>query len=138
MLRLLVRYSGLLFLAPLLMLCLSSCAEKVDNSDKDLFDLVNHFKKSGIKIEGAAPLMADTIHAQEAVTITVAKREIGLYKFDSTFKKQRSRVEKIDENGFVYIIGLKVPARVNGSFVMIDADTNPEKDKLIKAFDSFR
>jgi hypothetical protein len=43
----------------------------------------------------------------------------------------------ISANGYVYVIGLKYPVKVNGSFVLMDFEKNPSRDAIVKAFESF-
>ena len=59
------------------------------------------------------------------------------YKYDATKKKMKKKLDYIKKNECVYIVGNRFPARVNGSFVMVDYEINPQKDKLIRVFDEF-
>ena len=46
-------------------------------------------------------------------------------------------IEYVDKNGFIYIYGFKYSAVSHGSFIMVDYETNPLKDKLLEAFNNF-
>jgi len=108
-----------------------------ENNHLTIDDLIKHFEKSGLKIESVSPLRADTIKAENAAAIRISGREIGVYKYDVNIAKEKVKIEKIQENGHVYIIGLKYPVIVNGSFILMDYERNPSKDKIVEAFESF-
>lgn len=108
-----------------------------ENNHLTIDDLIAHFDKCGLKIENVSPLRSDTIKAEAAAAIRISGREIGVYKYDLNIAKEKVKIEKIQENGHVYIIGLKYPVIVNGSFVLMDYERNPSKDKIIEAFEKF-
>lgn len=117
---------------------LSSCLSfHKDNNHLTLADLLKHFKDKGVEIETVRPMRADTVKASNGAAVKIAGREIGIYKYNKGIRKQEQKLEWIIENDCVYIVGLKYPVKVNGSFVMIDFEKNPKKDKIIEAFESF-
>ena len=121
-------------------LLVTSCSTFSDygNNSSTLTDIVDHFQKSGIKIEKTVPLMTKTLGAQDAMVIVIAGRDVGIYKFNIKLKKQRQRIEFAKKHKYVFLIGRKYEAIVNGSFVMVAANSNKEKTKIIKAFKSFK
>lgn len=121
-----------------LLFIFSGCRiSEVDNNHLKIGDLANHFYRCGIKIEDIGRLREDVVRAQGGATFKIKGRNIGVYKYDLTKKKEKAKLEKIKEEGFVYLCGLKYPALVKGSFVIIDYNQNPEKKKIIEAFESF-
>ena len=49
----------------------------------------------------------------------------------------RNKLEYVEKNKFIYIVGRKYSAIANGSFIMVDYDTNKKKDLLLKVFMEF-
>ncbi len=118
----------------------TSCTSIVENKNNGstLTDVVKHFQKCGIKIENVFPLMTKTLGAQDAVVFVIAGRDIGIYKFNIKVKVQRERIKFAKKNKYIYIVGRKHKAIVNGSFIMIAANSNKDKKKIIEAFNSFK
>jgi hypothetical protein len=114
--------------------CVSS---SVDNNHLKFVDLANHFARCGIKVEDIKPLRADVVHSQSGATFKIKGRNIGVYKYNILKTKQKAKIDKIKEDGFIYLCGLKYPAKVKGSFIMIDYNQNPDSKKIIEAFENF-
>lgn len=130
-----------LLLAPaiLILSLLPSCVS--DNNPNGVKDLLDHFTKCGVKVQEVSFLNADAAHADAGFAVTIEGRQVGIYKFDTKRKKQKERLAKIVENGFIGVAGHKFSAgedmAVNGTFVMIDYKANPVGDKILEAFKSF-
>lgn len=129
-------FINLVIICCALVFACTGCDEN-KNNDKTITDLVEHFKKCGIQIEDIGGVIWQAIHAEDGVKIKIAGKGIGVYKFNLEKKKQLEKIEKIDSKGYVYIIGNKYPAKINGSFIMIGFQNNPKKKEIIEAFDSF-
>ena len=116
----------------------SACAwfEK-DNYGKSHMDMIRHFASRGIKIETVEPLMYSLAQAETGFCFKINGRQIGVYKYNTERKKQKWRYQLIKDSGVLYINGVKFKAIINGSFVMIDYESHPDKEKIIKAFKSF-
>lgn len=116
----------------------SACAWfENDNSGKSHMDLIHHFASKGIKIETVEPLMYNLAQAESGFCFKINGRQIGVYKYNLARKKQQHRYQLVRDSGVLYINGTKFGALINGSFVMIDHETHPDKEKIIKAFKSF-
>lgn len=77
------------------------------------------------------------VQAERGFSVILAGKQVAFYKYDATKKKMRKKLDYIRKNKCVYIVGNRFPARVNGSFVMVDHEINPEKETLIRVFDDF-
>lgn len=132
-----------LFFSVAVLLCtllLSACAwfEVVDNNDLTIPDMINHFKSNGVDIQSISLIRRDVVHADDAVSIMIADREIGVYKFNKKFKRERDKIEKAKLEGFIYLVGDKKPVVINGSFLLVGYDTNPQEKQIVEAFKSFK
>ncbi|MCP3968673.1 MAG: hypothetical protein GY750_20355 [Lentisphaerae bacterium] len=129
--------SGLLCLCAALTILLSGGCD-IDNNHLTLKDFADHLKKSGVNVEQVQPIEADVIKAQKAIAVKIAGSEIGVYKFNIDFKNQAKRLKRIHGNGYVYMLGLKFPVVVKGTFVLVNVHKNPEKHKILKALKTFK
>ncbi|MBO5723721.1 MAG: hypothetical protein J6S58_02730 [Lentisphaeria bacterium] len=112
-----------------------SCAS-VDNNDRSLQELVNHVvsRTGGVY---AGKVFVPPVKALDGVAIKVEGREVFFYKYDITRTKQLRKLKQIRESNKLYINGIPFAALVNGSFVMIEHETNIKKEELTAAFRSF-
>lgn len=120
---------------------LASCAtfqSEVDNNHRTIPDIIEHFRANGVEIQKLTLVRRDILHCDDAIAIMIGEREIGIYKFNTAFSKQRERLEKINTDGFVYLAGLKKDAIVNGSFVLVGSADNNQRKKIVEAFKSLK
>lgn len=117
-------------------LLLSGCDKA--NNHLTLGNLSDHFARCGLKVESVQPLEPGVLKATSAMAVTISGKEIGIYKYDTGLDVQKKRIARIADDGFIYIVGLKYPVMVNGSFVMIGAHSHPQKTEIVKAFNSFK
>lgn len=131
----------LIILSLSLLLFISGCTSTSDDAEKkygySFKDLTAHFKKCGIEVTSINPIRADVPHAEFAFAYTISGKQIGIYKYNPKMKKEKEKLEKIREQGFVYLCAIKYPAIVNGPFVMVDHNINPDEKKIVEAFKSF-
>ena len=115
-------------------LCIS-CAGR-DNNDRSLQELVNHVvtRAGGVY---AGKVFVPPVKAMDGVAIKVEGREVFFYKYDTARTKQLRKLKQIRESKKLYINGIPFAALVNGSFVMIEHETNIKKEELTAAFRSF-
>ena len=107
------------------------------NNDKTLVDLVRHFQSYGIKIDTLQALEFDFFHAEEAIALSIDTKEIGLYRFDLTYKKAKHKVDMVTKKNIFYIQAIPFPAVINGSFMMISHDTHRRGKEFVKIFKAF-
>ena len=125
----------ILFAAAAVILC-SACRSTVENNGRTAVELCRYMmQQTGGTFDGA--MVVEPIHADEGFALKVANRQVAFYKFNTKYKKARAKIEYVDKNGFIYIYGFKFPAVSRGSFIMVDYEDNPLRDKLLEAFKSF-
>ena len=113
-----------------------SCNSIKDNSDRTLQELASHLTAQvGGTVEGK--VFTPPVKAADGVSIRVEGREVFLYQYDLTLKKQRNKLDQIRKSGMLYINGIPFKAAVNGCIVMIEHETNIKKKELLQAFKSF-
>ena len=127
--------SRFLVLAPVWLL-LAGCA--VENNYLHPEDFAEYLRRDGLTVEGVRKLRTDPFSASDAAAIKVANSEIGVYKFDTTARIQRERLERIAETRRLYITGIPYPVKVYGSFVFFGLDRNPAKRKIIRTIEKFK
>ena len=125
----------ILFAAAAVILC-SACRSTVDNNNRTALELCRYMmQQTGGTYDGA--MAVEPIHADEGFALKVANRQVAFYKFNTKYKKARAKIEYVDKNHFIYIYGFKFSAISRGSFIMVDYEDNPLKDKLLEAFNNF-
>jgi hypothetical protein len=125
----------ILFAAAIVVL-FSGCRSTVENNNRTARELCQYMmQQTGGKFDG--PMVPDPIHADDGFALKIADRQVAFYKFNTKYKKARAKIEYVDKNGFIYIYGFKYSAVSHGSFIMVDYETNPLKDRLLEAFKSF-
>jgi len=125
----------ILFAAAALVLC-SACNTTVDNSNRTAQELCLYMmQQTGGTFDGM--MAVEPIRADEGFALKLANRQVAFYKFNLKYKKARAKIEYVDKNHFIYIYGVKFPAVSHGSFIMVDYEDNPLRDKLLEAFKNF-
>lgn len=124
-----------LFAAAAVVLC-SACTTPVENNDRTAQELCLYMMRA---TGGTFDCMmaAEPIRADEGFALKLANRQVAFYKFNTKYKKARAKIEYVDKNHFIYIYGVKLPAVSHGSFIMVDYEDNPLRDKLLEAFKKF-
>ena len=128
------RYLCFFFAAAVILF--SGCRSTVENNHRTAQELCRYMmQRTGGTFDGT--MAVEPIHADEGFALKVANRQVAFYKFNTKYKKARAKIEYVDKNGFIYIYGFKFPAISHGSFIMVDYEENPLKDKLLEAFKNF-
>ena len=120
-----------------LVLCALTACFTPGNYEKTFPELIEHFARNGIKVSAVTGLVTNLAQAESAFAFRIGDREVGIYKYNLERKKQLHRYRLVEDSGVLYINGKKFKALRNGCFVMIDYDTHPEQEKIVKAFESF-
>ena len=112
------------------------CRSTIENNNRTALELCRYMmQQTGGTYDGA--MAVEPIHADEGFALKIANRQVAFYKFNTKYKKARAKIEYVDKNHFIYIYGFKFSAVSHGSFIMVDHEDNPLKDKLLEAFKSF-
>ena len=116
---------------------LSGCASISKNNDKAFWDVIQHFERNGIHVESVNPLDTRQVRAARAYAFTIGERQVGVYKYDSENKKHKERLLRVDKTGVFYVVGIRYQAIRNGSYILIDYEKHPQKEAIVKAFQTF-
>ncbi len=123
-------------LLPGVLLFLTGCMS-VDNNYLAPEEFRLCLEQEGLKVESVRKLPPDPFRATSACAFLVAGSEIGLYKYDQNSEIQQKRLARIAQEKCTYIIGVKYPVAVRGSFMLFGLDRNPQKRAILRAFDKF-
>ena len=107
------------------------------NNDRSFWDIIKHFETCGLHVKSVNPLTTVQVKAAAAFAFTIGDRQVGVYKFDSNNEKHKEKLLRVDETGYFYVIGIRYKAVRNGSYVLIDFEQHPDKDEIVKAFETF-
>ncbi|MDD5699550.1 MAG: hypothetical protein PHH77_13130 [Victivallaceae bacterium] len=113
----------------------AGCA--VNNNSLHVRDLADCMNLYGVKIDYVRPLEPSILYADSGMEMGISGHKVAAYYFNTDLETQRKRLERIRKNKYVYIMGLKFPAIVHGSCVLVNANSNPQKHKIIAAFEKF-
>lgn len=117
--------------------CNSIFGPAKSNNDKTINDLIDHFRDDGLKIDAVVPFPRAITRCKATAGIKISGVMVGVFQFDKRRQKAAAKIDKFEEQGFVYISGNQYPALVNGSFLIIGYHENPQRELLIKSFESF-
>ena len=110
----------------------------VTNNHLSLMDFAYHLKNSGLNVVQIQPVRADVLRAADAAAIMIDNDEIGVYYYNTDVEQQRKLLEKINDDGFVYILAFRFPVFMSGSLVITGAEKHPKKKDIVKALRSFK
>jgi len=110
----------------------------VSNNSLYTRDLAICLTANGVKIEYIRPLQSAILYADDAMEMGISGKQVAAYHFNTDLKIQKERIAKIAKNKYVFIMGLKFPAMVYGSYVLVNVNSNPQKHKIIAAFKKFK
>lgn len=110
----------------------------VINNHLTLMDFAYHLKNSGLNVVQIQPIRADVLRAADAAAIMIDNDEIGVYYYNTDVEQQRKLLEKINDDGFVYILAFRFPVFMSGSLVITGAEKHPKKKEIVKALRSFK
>ena len=124
-----------LFIFTLFVFVLAGC-NSFNNNHRTVMDAANHFIDNGIKVDVIQPLFP-YFNSEIALSLKISDKEIGIYKYNVNIPKQRERLEQIIDSKCVYVEGMKYPVIVNGAFMLLGYEVNPQRDRIIEVFNSF-
>ena len=115
---------------------LSGCG-KTEPDTRTIDGLIEHFKQSDLIVTGKSGKSAEMIGASEGAGIEIFGKDIEVYRYDVAKEAQKLTLEKIAKEKSITVFSIVAPAKLNGGFVMIGYDEHPEKEKILKAFESW-
>ena len=110
----------------------------VINNHLTLMDFAYHLKNSGLNVVQIQPIRADVLRATDAAAIKIDDDEIGVYYYNTDVEQQRKLLEKMNDDGFAYILAFRFPVFMAGSLVITGAEKHPKKREIVKALRSFK
>ena len=128
-----------LVLLPAILL-LSGCSIfDVDNNYLRPEDFARQLAKDGIHVDAVKPLMPQPLSATAAVELKIGPSNIGVYKYDTSIRVQKTRLERIKKNKRVYLNGIPYPVyEVSGSFIIVGLDKHKDKKRILESFRNFK
>ncbi|MBU8902747.1 MAG: hypothetical protein KOO69_08405 [Victivallales bacterium] len=120
----------------IIFIMIAACSS-VNNNSLNTRDLATCLTAHGVKIEYISPLQEAVLYADSAMEMGISGKRVAAYYFNTDLEVQRNRLAKIKENKYVYIMGLKFPAIVYGSYVLVNVNANPQKHKIIAGLKNF-
>jgi hypothetical protein len=114
---------------------LAGCA--INNNSLQPKDLAACLVAHGVKIEYISPLEPAIAYADGGMEMGISGKRVAAYHYNTDMEVQRKRLARIKKNKYIYIMGLKFPAIVHGSYVLVNVNSNPQKHKIIAAFKKF-
>lgn len=111
----------------------------VDNNSRTIEELANHMMRHTGATLDPRPFVFQSVSAESGIGLKLEGQDVVFVKYNTKWKKMRTRLEYVDKNGYLYIAAIPIPAIRHGSFVMMDYQRfKPEtKKKLLDAFQSF-
>ena len=100
-------------------------------------DFKVYLERQGLTVDGVREISPAPFRATSGVAYMINGSEIGLYKYDQNSAIQRKRLARIAEEKCTYIIGIKYPVVVRGSFMLFGLEKNPQKKAILRAFENF-
>ena len=117
--------------------CVSTSAEMQDTRTID--QLIKHLQDSGLKINQIMRnVRYQAILASDGVVMKVEDANVEFYLYNMNIDYQKKKLLKVKKQGYIMVLGNKIPAITNGHFIMLTYSENPNKVKVIRAFENFK
>ena len=125
-------------LAAMLVCCGCSWFEP-DNNYLLPEDFARKLTKDGLPVTAARPRNPQPLSATAALEMKVGGSNIGVYKFDTSIKLQKKRLERIKKSKKIFFNGIPYPVyEVSGSFIVVGLDKHKDKERILKSLRDFR
>lgn len=112
-----------------------SCGGK-DNSKKSVDDLINHFEKN-FTVSDKDTVFYQMLGAVDGCRIDLNGETVSIYKFDSKDSGGKTILANAKKTSTLSFMGMQMPVMVNGSFVIAEYESFPDKNKLKSVFSKF-
>ncbi len=117
--------------------CQSTPTEFEDT--RTINQLIIYLKKSGLTIDTLMRnVRYQAILADDGAVMVIEGANIEFYLYNMKVDYQANKLLKVKKQGYIMVLGNKVPAITNGHFVMLTYSENPNKVKTIRAFKKYK
>ena len=135
---------GIVLPAVLVMMLTAGCAVK--NNYRECGEFFSVLVKNNVAVTKAQPLNPLPFRASSGIAFEVTGIEgdrevpvdIAIYKFNTDLDIMQKRLEEIRKSGCVYLLGIKLPTQINGSFILLGYERAKQKKQILKAFQEFK
>ncbi len=119
----------------ILTLCMTSCKTHVPRGSVE--ELAAYMMKMNNGLWDGTVASTQDVQAETGFSLEIAKKQVFFFEYNPNLKKGKAKLEYVKKNGYMYILGSKFDAEVNGNYVMIGHGENPKKAQLIQTFKEF-
>ena len=110
-----------------------------DNNYLNPEDFARKLILDGIKVDAVRPLNPQPVSATSALEIQIGNACIGVYKYDTSSKLHKSRLDRIKKNKRIYFNGIPYPIyEASGSFIVVGLDKHQEKERILESLRNFK
>lgn len=116
------------------------------NNYRECGEFFDFLVRNNVAVSKAQPLSPEPFRATSGMAFEVdgvdggadKKIDIAIYKFNQDVELTRDRLKEIRKSGCVYLVGIKLPTKINGSFILLGYERCKQKKQILKAFQEFR
>lgn len=116
------------------------------NNYRECGEFFSYLTQNNVAVTKAQPLDPAPFRASSGMAFEVTGIENGkevpvdvaIYKFNQDLEMMQKRVAEIRKSGCVYLLGIKLPTRINGSFILLGYERCKQKKQILKAFEEFK
>ncbi len=116
------------------------------NNYRECGEFFDFLVRNDVVVTKAQPLSPDPFRATSGMAFEVEgmdgaenrKIDVAIYKFNQDVELMRERLKEIRKSGGVYLIGVKLPTKINGSFILLGYERCRQKKQILKAFQEFK
>ena len=132
------------FAAVLAAMFLAGCA--TENNYRECADFYSFLVENNVTVTQSQPLNPAPFRASSGMAFEVTGIEDGkevpvdvaVYKFNMDLELMQKRMREIRRSGCVYLLGIKLPTKINGSFILLGYERCKQKKQILKAFEEFK
>ena len=135
---------GIVLPAMLVMVLAAGCSAQ--NNYRECEEFFSYLVNNNVAVSKSQPLnplpfRATSGMAFEVVGIAEGREvpvDIAIYKFNTDLELMQKRLQEIHKSGCVYLLGIKLPTQINGSFILLGYERAKQKHQILKAFQEFK
>ena len=116
------------------------------NNYRECGEFFDCLVRNNVAVSKVQPLSPEPFRATSGMAFEVdgvdgdadRKIDIAIYKFNQDAELTRDRLKEIRKSGCVYLVGTKLPTKINGSFILLGYERCKQKKQILKAFQEFK